>query len=112
MTILIFLLGLLLSFGPDSLAQTYRYVDRKGTVCFTDNPSASPYKGRASKEEQRPQEKTVQERRSKSEIKDILQLGQEALEEELAKPPEKQNRRLIEEMKESLYGDVSGKKSK
>jgi hypothetical protein len=41
-----------------------------------------------------------------------MQLGHQVLEEELAKPPQKQNRRLIQEMTEILYGDVSHKKSK
>jgi hypothetical protein len=34
------------------------------------------------------------------------------LEKELAKPPEKQNRRLIKELGENLYGDISGQKDR
>jgi hypothetical protein len=41
-----------------------------------------------------------------------MQLGHEILEEELAKPPKKQNRRLIQEMTKILYGEGSSKKSK
>jgi hypothetical protein len=112
MAILIFLLGLLLFSDSDSLAQVYKYVDKKGAICFTDNPPSSLFKYGVSNKEQKPKEAINQKQRSKSEIKDILQLGQEMLEKELAKPPEKQNRHLIQELGEILYGDVSGRKSK
>jgi len=117
MRVLFFLLGLFLFFNSNSFAQVYKYVDEKGAICFSDNPPSSPSKEGVANEEKGPNEEKkskeiINNRRSRSEIKDILQLGQEALEEELAKPPEKQNRRLIQEMGEVLYGDVSGSKAK
>ena len=112
MAIMIFLLGLFLSLHSDSFAQVYKYVDKKGTICFTDNPPPSLFKQRVSNKEQKPRWGIYEQQRSRSEIKDILQLGQEVLEEELAKPPEKQNRQLIQEMGEILYGDVSPRKPK
>ena len=112
MAILIFLLGLFLFLSSDSLAQVYKYVDKKGTICFTDNPPSSFSKHGVSNKEQKLKRGIYQQERSRPEIKDILQLGQEVLEEELAKPPEKQNRQLIQEMGEILYGDVSGRKPK
>ena len=114
MAIFIFLLGFLLFFGSDSYAQVYKYVNRQGAICFTDSPPASLFKDRSNKEEtpitEAPKEIITERRRT--EIKDIIQMGQEILEEELAKPLAKQNRRLIQEMKEILYGDVAGKRSK
>jgi len=116
MAILIFLLGLFLFLDSDSLAQVYKYVDKKGTICFTDNPPYSLFKygvsNGVSNKEQKPKRGIYQQQRSRPEVKDILQLGQEILEKELAKPPEKQNRHLIQEMGEILYGDVSGHKPK
>jgi len=112
MAILIFLLGLFLFLSSDSLAQVYKYVDKKGTICFTDNPPPSLFREGGSNKEQKPRRGIYEQQRSYSEIKDILQLGQEILKEELAKPPEKQNRQLIQEMGEILYGDVSGRKPK
>jgi len=109
MTVLIFLLSFFLFLDSDSFTQVYKYVDQKGTICFSDNPPSS-----LSKEEVANKEKKLKEginiNRRHSEVKDILQLGDEALKEELAKPPEKQNRRFIREMGEVLYGDVSGHK--
>ena len=115
MAVLIFLLGLFLFFGSDSFAQVYKYVDKKGAICFTDNPPSSLFKSGVSNKEHKEQKTkdVIGQRKSDgSDIKDIMQLGHQALEEELAKPPEKQNRRLIQEMTEILYGDVSHKKSK
>jgi len=115
MPTLIFLLSLFLFFGSDSFAQVYKYVDKKGAICFTDNPPSSLFKSGVSNKEHKEQKtKDVigQRKGDGSDIKDIMQLGHQALEEELAKPPEKQNRRLIQEMTEILYGDVSHKKSK
>ena len=108
---LIFLLGFFLFFGSDSPAQVYKYTDEKGTVCLTDNPPPSPGKDVASDKEQKPREVKNQTKRSGTGVKDILEMGREVLEEELAKPPEKQDQRLIKEMTEILYGDVTGKKS-
>jgi hypothetical protein len=112
MAIFIFLLGLFLFLHSDSFAQVYKYVDKKGTICFTDNPPPSLFKQGVTNKEQKPRRGIYEQQRPRSEIKDILQLGQEALKEELAKPPEKQDRHLIQEMGEILYGDVSGPKPK
>jgi hypothetical protein len=86
-------------------------VDKKGTICFTDNPLSYPSQD-ISSEEPKTKQVTLQKGRAKPEIKDIFQLGQEMLEKELAKPPEKQDRRLIKELGENLYGDISGQKDK
>jgi hypothetical protein len=110
MAMLIFFLALFLFSDSDSLAQVYKYVDKKGAICFTDNPPSSLFKHGLSNKEQKSKE-LIPKKGSKSEVKDILQLGQEVLEEELAKPPEKQDGHLIQEMGEILYGDVSGRKS-
>ena len=117
MPVLIFLLGLFLFLDSDSIAQVYKYVDEKGAICFSDNPPSSPSKEGVANEEKKSNEEKrnkqlTNNKRGRSEIKDILQIAQEVLEEELAKPPEKQNHRLIQEMGEVLYGDVSGAKSK
>jgi hypothetical protein len=71
-----------------------------------------PSKDEVSNEEPKTKAITLQKERGRPEIKDIFQLGQEILEKELAKPPEKQNRRLIKELGENLYGDISGQKDK
>jgi hypothetical protein len=115
MWVLIFLLGLFLFLESECIAQVYKYVDEKGAICFSDNPP--PSKEGVANEEKKPNEEKkakeiVNNRKGRTEIKDIMQLAQEVLEEELAKPPEKQNRRLIQEMGEVLYGDVSGTKPK
>ena len=115
MTILIFLLSLFLFFGSDSFAQVYKYVDKKGAICFTDNPPSSLFESGVSNKEHKEQKTkdVIGQRKSDgSDIKDIMQLGQEILEEELAKPPEKQNRALIQELGIALYGDVSKHKIK
>ncbi len=112
MVILFLLLGFFLVLNSDSIAQTYKYVDKKGTVCFTDSPPPVLFKDEVSKEEPKTKELVLQKARTRAEIKDIFQLGQEILEKELAKPPEKQDRRLIKELQENLYGDISGRKSK
>ncbi len=112
MAVLFFLLGFFLVFESDSLAQTYKYVDKKGTLCFSDNPLSFPSNNDVASEEPKAKPVTFQKGRAKPEIKDILQLGQEMLEKELAKPPEKQDRRLIKELGENLYGDISGQKDK
>ena len=108
---LVFFLVFFLFFGADSFAQTYKYVDRKGTICFTDNPPSSVFKNGLSNKGQKQSVEVNQRKRARAEIRDIMQLGHEILEEELAKPPGKQNRRLIREMTEILYGDGSSKKS-
>jgi len=109
---LVFFLVFFLFFGSNSFAQIYKYVDKKGTVCFTDNPPSSLFKEGVSHKEQKEIDESNQRKGTRSEIKDIIQLGHEILEKELAKPPGKQNRRLIREMTEILYGDGSSKKSK
>ena len=112
MVVLFFLLGFFLFLDSDSFAQTYKYVDNKGTICFTDNPPSFLFKDEVANEEQKTKQATLQQGRSRPEIKDIFQLGQEILEKELAKPLGKQNLRLIKELGENLYGDVSGRKAK
>ena len=112
MVVLIFLLVLIPFFGSNSFGQAYKYVDKNGTICFTDNPPPSLSEKEASNQEPKPKEGINQRKRSRSEIKDIMQIGHEALQKELAKPPEKQNRRLIQEMTEILYGPGSSEKSK
>ncbi len=112
MAVLFFLLVFFLFFNSDSFAQTYKYVNKEGTICFTDNPLSLHSKADASNEEPKTKQVTLQKERAKPEIKDIFQLGQEMLEKELAKPPEKQDRRLIKELEENLYGDISGRKDK
>lgn len=113
MAVLIFLLDLFLFFGSDSFAQMYKYVDKEGNICFTDNLTSSLLKeGISSNRDKKPVEGINPKKSSGGEIRDIMQLGHEILEEELAKPPEKQNRHLVQEMREILYGDVSSKKSK
>jgi len=112
MAVLFFLLGFFLFWDSDSFAQTYKYVDKKGTICFTDNPPYSLFKDEVSNEEQKTKQVTLQQGRSKPAIKDIFEIGQELLEKELAKPHGKRNLRLIKELGENLYGDVSGGKAK
>ncbi|MFH1758559.1 MAG: hypothetical protein ABH969_10990 [Pseudomonadota bacterium] len=110
MAVLIFLLGLFLFFGSESLAQGYKYVDKEGKLCFTDNLNSSLVKDGVGKKKQKPKEEINPKSRSGSGVKDIMQLGHKILEEELAKPPGKQNRRLLKEMTEILYGDGSSNK--
>ncbi|MBU1206582.1 MAG: hypothetical protein KKH04_06610 [Proteobacteria bacterium] len=109
MAVLIFLVGFFLFFGSDSFAQVYKYVNKEGKVCFTDNLMSSLLKDGTSNKEQKSKGVINQRKRNESGIKDIMQLGQEILEEELAKPPRKQNRRLIREMTEILYGEGPSK---
>jgi len=98
--------------STDGPAQTYRYVDPKGTICFTDNPPAFLFKEEPARGEGRSGPLALDPRRPRPKIKDILELGQEILEKELSKPHGKRNLRLVQELGESLYGDVSGRKSK
>ena len=107
MAVLLCILSLFLFLESNSFAQVYKYVDKEGAICFTDNPPPSFYKDAVANEELKTKEIAFQRKRTRSEIKDILQLGQEVLEEELAKPPGKQNRLLIQEMGVALYGDVT-----
>jgi hypothetical protein len=107
MAVFFCILSLFLFLESNSFAQVYKYVDKEGAVCFTDNPPSSFFKDAVANEEPKTIEITSQRKRTRSEIKDILQLGQEVLEEELAKPSGKQNRLLIQEMGVALYGDVS-----
>ena len=112
MAVLFFLLGFFLFSDSDSFAQTYKYVDQKGTICFTDNPPSFLFKDEAANEQQKTKQITHQQGRSRPAIKDIIEMGQEILEKELAKPQGKQNFRLIKELGENLYGDISGRKNK
>ncbi len=114
MAIFIFFLGFLLFSGSDCYAQVYKYVNKQGAVCFTDTPPASFPKQPAVQQEasKAPKEEVTVTRQKRTEIKDIIAMGKDVLEEELAKPLAKQNRRLIQEMTEILYGDLSGKKAK
>ncbi|MDH4264719.1 MAG: hypothetical protein OEW45_03685 [Deltaproteobacteria bacterium] len=112
MAVLIFLVGFFLFFGSDSFAQVYKYVNKEGKVCFTDNLMSSVLKDGTSNKEQKSKVVIHQRKRNGSGVKDIMQLGHEILEEELAKPPRKQNRRLIQEMTEILYGEEPSKNPK
>ena len=112
MAVLFFLLGFFLFWDSDSFAQTYKYVDKKGAICFTDNPPSFLFKDEVANEEQKTKQVTLQQGRSRTAVKNIFELGQEILEKELAKPRGKQNLRLIKELGENLYGDVSRGKGK
>jgi hypothetical protein len=95
--------------GSDSFAQVYKYKDKDGNIVFTDNPSGMVKSGADSKDEKSKEEKITKKRASEP-VKDVNQLGEEMLAQELAKPPAKQDKRLIQELQEVLYGDASGKK--
>ncbi len=94
--------------GSDSFAQVYKYKDKDGNIVFTDNPSGMVKGGGAPKEEKL-KEEAAPKRRSSAPVKDVNELGEEMLAQELAKPPGKQDKRLIQELQEILYGDASGK---
>lgn len=111
MALSIFLAALILFSGSDSLAQVYKYQDKEGKVAFTDNPTSSLVKDGVSPKQEKTKTETVPNRRKSEEIKDFNQLGEELLEKELAKPPEKQDQRLIHELRETLYGDATNKKA-
>ncbi len=113
MASVIFLVIFFLFCGSDSFAQVYKYVDKDGKVYYTDNPSSPLIKnGKSNNKEEKSQEQLLPKKKSNGAVKDVNQLGEELLEKELAKPPEKQDRRLIQDLREALYGDVSGKKGK
>ena len=112
MAVLIFLLGIFLFSGSDSFAQVYKYVDKEGKICFTDNLTSSILKDGDSNKGKKSEKVVNQKKRIGSDLKDIRQLGHEMLEEELAKPPKKQHRRLIRELTEILYGEEAAKKLK
>jgi hypothetical protein len=107
----IFLAALILFFGSDSLAQVYKYKDKEGKVAFTDNPTSSLVKDGVSNKEEKTKTEAAPKKRRSEEVKDLNQLGEELLERELAKPPEKQDQRLIQELREVLYGDGANKKA-
>ena len=67
-------------------------------------------KGGGAPKEEKSKEEMLPKKRSSGPVKDVNQLGEEMLAEELAKPPGKQDKRLIQELTEILYGDASGKK--
>jgi hypothetical protein len=113
MTSFIFLAIFFLFCGSDSFAQVYKYTDKEGKVYYTDNPSSPLIKNEKSNpKEEKSKEQVVPKKKSNGAVKDVNQLGEELLEKELGKPPEKQDRRLIQDLREALYGDVSGKKGK
>ena len=107
-----FLLSFILSLGANSSAQTYKYVNKDGTICFTETPTASHRQNPAAPKEQTPKPRVREATNARPEIKDIFQMAQEMLDEELAKPPKKQNQKLIQELREVLYGDLPGKNVK
>ncbi len=110
MVLLLILLVLFLFGGSDSFAQMYKYVDKEGRICFTDNLTSSIVKeGVSNHKENKATESTNSRKKRGNEVKDIMQLGQAILDEELAKPKEKQNHQLVQKMREILYGDVPGK---
>jgi hypothetical protein len=107
---LIILLAFFLFEGSDSFAQMYKYVDKEGRICFTDNLTSSIVKeGVSNHKENKTTESMNSRKKSGTEVKDIMQLGQAILDEELAKPKEKQNHQLVQKMREILYGEVPGK---
>lgn len=108
MAVWIFALAFIFFCGSDSFAQVYKYKDKDGNIVFTDNPSAMVKGGGAPKEE-KPKGEILPKKRSAGPVKDVNQLGEEMLDQELAKPPAKQDKRLIQELREILYGDASGK---
>ena len=112
MAILIFFLGLFLLSGSDSFAQVYKYVDKEGKICFTDNLTSSVFKDADSNKGKKPEKVVSQKKRIGSDLKDIRELGHEMLEKEIAKPAKKQNHRLIQELTEILYGEEAAKKLK
>lgn len=114
MLLLIILLAFFFWGGSVSFAQMYKYVDKEGRICFTDNLTSSLVKeGVSNHKENKPREvtnpSTNPRKKGGAEVKDIMQLGQAILDEELAKPKEKQNHQLVQKMREILYGDVPGK---
>ncbi len=102
----ILLLAVLFCTESSSHAQTYKYVNPDGSISFTDTPPASFSSHRTTV--QKNSTSGVKQTR-RAEVKDILQLAREMLDEELAKPPKKQNRKLIQELNDILYGDLSAK---
>ena len=109
MAVWFFALAFVFFCGSDSFAQVYKYKDKDGNIVFTDNPSGMVKSGGAVSEE-KAQEPIIPKKRYSEPVKDVSQLGEEMLAQELAKPPAKQDKRLIQELQEILYGDASGKK--
>ena len=112
MALSLFLAALILFFGSESLAQVYKYKDKEGKITYTDNPSSPLIKSGTSPKEEKSKTEVNQRKRSNEDVKDVNQLGEELLQKELAKPPEKQDQRLIQELREVLYGDGANKKLK
>jgi Domain of unknown function (DUF4124) len=114
MAVRVLLAALFLFCGSESFAQVYKYVGKDGKVYYTDNPSSPFIKDDRPQMEQksRDKEQIVPRKRSTETVKDVNQLGEELLAKELAKPPEKQDQRLIQELREALHGDVAEKKGK
>lgn len=110
MAVWIFAIALIFFCGSDAFAQVYKYKDKNGNIIFTDNP-AGMIKNEGPGIEEKSKEPTAPKKRSSEPVKDVNQLGEEMLAQELAKPPAKQDKRLIQELQEILYGDASGKKT-
>jgi hypothetical protein len=115
MVLSFFLTALILFFASDSSAQIYKYKDKDGKVTYTDNLSSPMVREGVSPKDDKPKTEGVQKKKAteggKNEnVKDVGQLGEELLEKELAKPPEKQNQKLIQELREALYGEGGDKK--
>jgi len=109
MAVWVFAVAFIFFCGSDSFAQVYKYKDKDGNLVFTDNPPVIVKGGSAPKDEGL-KEEMVPKKRTNEPVKDVNQLGEEMLAQELAKPPGKQDKRLIQELTEILYGDASGKK--
>ena len=110
MALSIFLAALILFFGSDSLAQVYKYKDKDGKITYTDNPSSTLVKDSVSPKDEKSKPEVNQRKRSNEDVKDVNQLGEELLQKELAKPPQKQDQRLIQELREALNKEGANKK--
>ena len=97
MAVWIFAVAFIFFCGSDSFAQVYKYKDKNGNIVFTDNPSGMVKGGGAPKEE-KSKEEMIPKKRSSAPVKDVNQFGEEMLAQELAKPPGKQDKRLIQEL--------------
>ncbi len=101
----ILVLAVLFCTESNSHAQAYKSVNPDGSISFTDTPTASLSRQKSTLQKNSAGVKQTQ----RSEVKDILQLAREMLDQELAKPPKKQNKKLIQELNDILYGDLSAK---
>ena len=60
LTVLLFFLLMLLLFSPESSAQIYKYVDKEGTIHFTDTPTDPGYKSHMEAEAKKKQPSDIQ----------------------------------------------------